>query len=469
MIGIEAPRPPANAATDRFALWNLGFRLFYRVASAFAALSIFQCAGQLPSRSRRRYASSTECGRLAPTSRRSSYRAFAGPPRLRFTHFAIGRHCHGHGSTENPDNPADEWPHGLSRATSGFRLANTGASRMTSSSTRSLRIGIVGAANIARLFVDGVRPSRKVVVTAVASRDVEKARSFARETGIAQVHSTYEALLADPEIDAIYIPLPNNLHAEWSIRAVDAGKHVLCEKPLATSASEARAMFDAARRNGVYLVEGYPYRAQPQTLKLRELLEQEAIGRLQYIQASFGFLLGDSSNIRMNPALAGGALMDAGCYPVSLVRTIAGVRPGRVHSMARWSDSGVDLAMVASMEFAGGLLAQVSCSFATARHRHAFIAGDAGSIRTTYLNDTSAAFPPVLEMKRGTAWDTQQEWFENVATNGFLAEADSFHDLVMHGWNQWAGVSPQESIDIALTLEALAASARQGIAIEVAS
>ena len=120
-----------------------------------------------------------------------------------------------------------------------------------------------------------------------------------------QVHPTYEALLADPAIDAIYNPLPNNLHAAWSIRAVDAGKHVLCEKPLATSAADARAMFDAARRNGVYLVEAYPYRAQPQTLKMRELLAAKAIGRLQSVQASFGFLLEDASNIRMNPALAG--------------------------------------------------------------------------------------------------------------------------------------------------------------------
>ena len=339
---------------------------------------------------------------------------------------------------------------------------------MASSPPRNLKIGILGAANIARLFVEGVRPSRKVAVTAVASRDVERAKTFARETGIAQVHATYEALLADPAIDAVYNPLPNNLHAEWSIRAANAGKHVLCEKPLAASGSEARAMFDAARRNDVYLAEAYPYRAQPQTLKLRELLKAKAIGRLQLIQASFGFPLSDSSNIRMSPALAGGALMDAGCYPVSLVRTVAGARPQRVCATARWAESGVDLTMVASIEFASGILAQISCSFATARHRHAFIAGDAGSIVTTYLNDTSAALPPVLELKRGIGWDTQRELIENASTNGFLAEADSFHDLVVHGWDQWAGVSPQESIDIALTLEALAVSARGGVATEVA-
>jgi xylose dehydrogenase (NAD/NADP) len=340
---------------------------------------------------------------------------------------------------------------------------------MTSSSARRLRIGILGAANIARLFVEGVRPSLKVAVTAVASRDAERARKFAGETGITQVRSTYEALLADPDIDAIYNPLPNNLHAEWSIRAANAGKHVLCEKPLATSAREARAMFDAATRNGVYLAEAYPYRAQPQTLKLRELLKENAIGRLQLIQAAFGFPLSDTSNIRLNPALAGGSLMDAGCYPVSLVRTVAGERPKRVHAVARWSESGVDRTLVASIEFASGLLAQISCSFATARHRHAFVAGDAGSIRTTYFNDTSATFPPVLEVKRGSGWDAKQEVIETAATNGFLAEAEAFRDLVVHGRNQWEGASPEESIDIALTLEALGASARQGVAIEVAN
>jgi len=340
---------------------------------------------------------------------------------------------------------------------------------MTSITPRILRIGILGAAKIARSFCDGVRPSRKVTVTAVASRDAEKGRAFAKDTGIPQVHATYEALLADPAIDAIYNPLPNNLHAQWSIRAAEAGKHVLCEKPLATSAADARAMFDAARRSGVYLAEAYPYRAQPQTLKMRELLAAKAIGHPQVVQAAFGFPLTDMANIRMDPALAGGVLMDAGCYPVSLVRMIAGERPRRVHAMAKWATSGVDLSLLASLEFPSGLLAQISCSFATLRHRHAFIAGDAGSIDTTYFNDTSAAFPPLLQVRRGSGWDAKQKTIETAATNGFLAEAESFHDLVARGWDAWTGVSPEESIDIALTLEAIYASARSGSAVDVAA
>jgi len=302
----------------------------------------------------------------------------------------------------------------------------------------------------------------------VASRDVARAQTFARETGIPQVHATYEAMLADPAIDAIYNPLPNNLHAEWSIRAVEAGKHVLCEKPLAASAAEARAMFDVARRNDVYLVEAYPYRAQPQTLKLRELLAAGAIGRVQVVQAFFGFLLSDPANIRLDPALAGGALMDAGSYPLSLVRTVAGERPARVHAVARWADSGVDRTMVASIEFASGLLAQFACSFATSRHRAAFIGGDRGSIETTYFNDTSAEQPPLLQLKRQAGKDMVRETIETPSANGFFAEAESFHDLVAHGWDHWTGATPEESIDIALALEAIAASARKGAAVDVA-
>ena len=338
---------------------------------------------------------------------------------------------------------------------------------MTTSSSPMLRIGILGAANIARLFAAGVRPSHKVAVVAVAARDAGRARKFADETGITRVHPTYDALLADPAIDAIYNPLPNSLHAEWSIRALDAGKHVLCEKPLATSGQEARAMFDAAKRNDRHLAEAYPYRAQPQTLKLGELLHQNAIGRVQLIQASFGFPLADAANIRMNPALAGGALMDAGCYPVSFVRMVAGSRPARVQALAEWSDSGVDRTLVASLEFASGLIAQISCTFATARHRHAFIAGDEGTIATSYFNDTSATFPPLLELRRGTGWDAQRDIVETASTNGFLAEAEAFRELVANGPAHWTGATPDESIDIALTLEALAASARRNASVDV--
>jgi D-xylose 1-dehydrogenase (NADP+, D-xylono-1,5-lactone-forming) len=338
---------------------------------------------------------------------------------------------------------------------------------MNKSLSAPLQIGIFGAARIARLFVEGVRPSAKVQVRAVASRDAERARTFAHDCGIPQVHATYDSLLADPAIHAVYIPLPNNLHAQWSIRAVEAGKHVLCEKPLATSADDAEAMFTAARQNKVYLVEGYPYRAQPQTLRLRELLARGEIGRLQIVQASFGFLLNDATNIRFDPKLGGGALMDAGSYPASLVRMIAGERPSRAHAIARWTESGVDRSLVGSIEFSNGVLAQIACSFAIARYRRAIIIGDAGSITTSYFNDTSTALSPILKVRRGTGSDTQQETIETSAINGFLAEAEAFYDLIAYGWERWTGSTPEESVDTMLILEALAASARQGSAIDI--
>jgi D-xylose 1-dehydrogenase (NADP+, D-xylono-1,5-lactone-forming) len=330
-----------------------------------------------------------------------------------------------------------------------------------------LRIGVLGAANIARSFIAALRGSTKVDVCAVASRDSAKAAAFAKETGVAQSFGSYEAMLADQSIEAIYNPLPNNLHAEWTIKAANAGKHVLCEKPLAANAMDAVAMFAAARTNEVYVVEAYPYRAQPQTIKLAELVRNNAIGRVQTVQASFGFPLVAPNNIRWDPTLAGGALMDAGSYPVSLVRLIAGERPVRAQAFAQFSESGVDRTLMGALEFASGLIAQISCSFGTARHRRAFIIGDVGTIDTTYFNDTGAEFPPLVHITRGSGWDAVRETIECAAMPGFFAQGEAFHDLVRHGWGAWPGATPAESTDIALALDALAASAKTGSAVHI--
>ena len=186
-------------------------------------------------------------------------------------------------------------------------------------SPSTLRIGVLGAANIARAFCAAVAESTEVVVTAIASRGGDKAAAFARDLGIPQALGSYEALLADPDIDAIYVPLPNSLHAEWAIRAAEAGKHVLCEKPLAITAREGKAMFEAARRHGVVLREGFPYLAQVQTAILRGWLAENAIGRLRLIRSSFGVYFSDPADIRLSPTLGGGALLDAGSYAVSFV------------------------------------------------------------------------------------------------------------------------------------------------------
>ena len=338
---------------------------------------------------------------------------------------------------------------------------------MTPSVRSPLRIGILSTANIARSFIKGVQPSSRVTVAGVASRDGAKAERFAAEVGVPRSYNSYEALLADPEIDAIYNPLPNSLHAEWSIRAVEAGKHVLCEKPLAATAAEARAMFEAAKRNRVHLVEAYPYRAQPQTLKLRELLDAGAIGRVQLMQASFGFTLSDAANIRFNPSLAGGASLDVGSYTVSLACMVAKARPLRVNASAQWTDSGVDLTLAATLEFPDGLLAQVSCSFATALHRQALIVGTEGILQTTFYNHPSPIAAPVLHLRRGKGPDASPEIVAVPTTNGFLGEAESFERLVREGPEQWTGVTPEESVNIMLTLEALLRSAREGKLVEI--
>jgi len=332
---------------------------------------------------------------------------------------------------------------------------------MNSSSDSPLRVGVLGAANIARAFISGVQPSTQVVVTAIASRDAGKAEKFACATGVARFHGSYEALLTDPEIDAIYNPLPNGLHAEWSIRACQAGKHVLCEKPLCMNGAEARAMFAAARENGVHLVEGYPYRAQPQTIKVLEAIAAGTIGKLQLIQSSFGFKLAEGPNIRIDAELGGGSLMDAGTYPVSLVRMVARETPTRVHAVAHWA-GGVDRALAATIEFESGLLAQICSSFATSVHRQALIVGDVGVIQTPFLNHPPADSPAEFLLKRGIAWDAQYETVQAPALNGFRAEAESFAALVNGTEKHWHGPSAEESVDIAMTLDALLRSARSG-------
>jgi xylose dehydrogenase (NAD/NADP) len=325
-----------------------------------------------------------------------------------------------------------------------------------------LRIGILGTANIARQFIAGVRPSSTVSVLAVGSRDPAKAAAFADETGIPRRYGSYAALLADHDIDAVYNPLPNSLHAEWSIRAMEAGKHVLCEKPIAVTAAEARTMFEAARRCGVHLVEGYPYRAQPQTLKLKELVDRGALGRVQLIQASMGFTMVSETNIRSSPLLGGGALMDVGVYPVSLARMLARERPAQVSAVAHWTGSGVDRTLAATIEFPSGLLAQVAGTFATSAYRQALIAGTEGVLQTTFMNHPNPVTPPVLYLKRGTGRDSTVETLETPTLNGFLAEAESFERLVRLGPDYWTGVTEPESIDIMLTVEALLQSARSG-------
>ena len=343
-------------------------------------------------------------------------------------------------------------------------------------SSGPLRIGILGCASIARQFVRDAAPSHAVRFVAVASRNVETAAAFAAANGIERHHGNYDALLADDGIDAVYIPLPNSLHAEWAIKAAEHGKHVLCEKPLALGVGEAQAMFEAARRHQVMLLEAYPYYFQPQTGALVALLNEGAIGDVRSVQSCFGFSLANpQGNIRMNPDLGGGALLDAGSYALSIIRLAMGCAPARVTADATWAESGVDISLMATLHYADGRRAQLSCAMDTANHRRATIAGSAGSIDTEYLNHTRAPgesnpfgyLPSQLRLRRGVANTIAFEDVQCPAGSGFRFAAEAFAQVV--GARDFAAVerAAVASLDNAATLEAIGRSARSERAVDV--
>jgi D-xylose 1-dehydrogenase (NADP+, D-xylono-1,5-lactone-forming) len=226
-----------------------------------------------------------------------------------------------------------------------------------------LRLGLLSTANINRMILAAARESEDVDVVAVASRDAERASAYAREHGIERALGSYEALLDDPDVDAVYVSLPNSLHVEWSIRALEAGKHVLCEKPLARTAAEAERVFDAAERTGRVLAEAFMYRHHPQTRTVAALVADGAIGDLRALRAWFSFPLADAENVRLQPELDGGSLMDVGCYCVSGMRLLAG-EPERVAAEQVVAPTGVDITFAATMRFAGDVVGTFHSSMA---------------------------------------------------------------------------------------------------------
>jgi predicted dehydrogenase len=327
-----------------------------------------------------------------------------------------------------------------------------------------MRIGILGCANIARQFTAAVAPGKWGRIEAVASRNVETAAAFAAACGIARHHGSYEALLADSGVDTIYIPLPNTMHAEWAIKAARHGKHVLCEKPLATSRADAVAMFAAAREAGVMLLEAYPYWFQPQTRDMLNLLHDGAIGEVRLMQASFGFALQNpEGNIRMNPHLGGGALLDAGSYPLSLIRLVMGCAPARVTAHARSGATGVDIGMMATLEYRDGRYAQMSCAMDVANHRRATIMGTQGTIETEYINHPSVEVPSQLRIRRGVANTIPFEEIHSAPGSGFAYCVEAFARLIAQRDFGAIERAAAASVDIAATLEAIAAAARSAL------
>jgi predicted dehydrogenase len=224
---------------------------------------------------------------------------------------------------------------------------------------------VLGAAKIARSLVPGLHQSEVARAYAVASRNQAKGEAFAHEHRFERAYSGYQALLKDPAVDVVYNPLPNHLHCQWTIRALEAGKHVLCEKPLGLDSVECRQMIAAAKKNGKLLMEAFMYRFHPQTLKIQELLSKGGIGEVRVVRAAFGFTLDETSkNVRLLPG--GGSLMDVGCYCVNAIRTFIGDEPKAVYGHQERSQTApVDMMFGGALVFSGGRLGIFNSSFRT--------------------------------------------------------------------------------------------------------
>ncbi len=260
----------------------------------------------------------------------------------------------------------------------------------------AVKWGIVSTADINRKVIPGAKESPKVDLVGVASRTQERADEYAREWDIRRAYGSYEALLEDPEIEAVYISLPNTLHCEWSVKAVEAGKHVLCEKPLSRHPEEVAAAFDAADRAGRLLSEAFMYRHNPQTKKLCELVAEGVIGDLRLIRSTFSYALFDQDNIRLNTDLEGGALMDVGCYNVSGSRLLGG-EPETVWGEAWYGPTGTDWVFTGTMRFPDDVIASFDCGTAMVNRDELEAIGTEGAI---FLDDPWHCVNPVIEIRR---------------------------------------------------------------------
>jgi len=247
-----------------------------------------------------------------------------------------------------------------------------------------IRFGILGAARIAPLaLVNPAKENSDVEVAAVAARDASRGQAFARKHGIGRVHESYDALIADPELDAVYIPLPNGLHGRWTRAALAAGKHVLCEKPFTANAAEAREIAELAKNSDRVVMEAFHYRYHPLSRRVEQIITSGELGKLTRVEAALCFPLPKFSDIRYNYSLAGGATMDAGCYAVHMVRTFGGSTPEVVSAQAKLRDPRIDRAMTAEVKFAEGHTGRIRCSMWSSRLLliSARVVGERGEMR----------------------------------------------------------------------------------------
>jgi D-xylose 1-dehydrogenase (NADP+, D-xylono-1,5-lactone-forming) len=320
-----------------------------------------------------------------------------------------------------------------------------------------LRVGLLSTARINGEILAGAAGSDRVSIVAVASRESVRAEAYAREHGLARSHGSYEALLADDEVDAIYVPLPNGMHHEWTMRSLEAGKHVLCEKPYSRHPDEVEDAFDAAERAGLVLMEAFMYRHHPQTRVVADLVAGGAVGRLRTIRSSSGFVL-PPGDVRFDVALDGGALMDVGCYCVSGSRLLAG-EPERVYGEQVVGETGVDVAFHGTLRFPGDVVAQFDCSFVQVRGQRLAAVGEEGKliVETPFRPDQGGEV--LLVREDGT---TRVEIPEG---RMFALELENLADAV-------AGDAPpllgrEDALGQARAIEALYRSAAEGRAVSL--
>jgi len=285
-----------------------------------------------------------------------------------------------------------------------------------------IRLGIISTAHINRLLIPGAHASDKVELIAVASREKSRAEAYAREWEIERAYGSYDALLEDPDVDAVYISLPNTMHCEWSIRAVEAGKHVLCEKPLSRHTADVERAFESAERSERLLTEAFMYRHNPQTKRLVELIREGAIGELRLVRSTFSYSLYDAENIRLRTDVEGGSLMDVGCYCVSGSRLLAG-EPESVFGQAYVGPSGTDWVFTGAMRFPGDVLAQFDCGTALPDRDELEAIGSEGSV---FLDDPWHCREPVIELRR----DDKVERIELDPVDSYRLELENLSDAV---------------------------------------
>jgi xylose dehydrogenase (NAD/NADP) len=320
--------------------------------------------------------------------------------------------------------------------------------------TRILRWGLISTAHINRALIPPLRASARNQLVAVASRTSEQAQAFAKEWNIPRAFGSYEAMLADPDIDVVYNSLPNSLHAEWAIKAMQAGKHVLCEKPIAVTVEQVDAMAAAAQNAGVVLAEAFMYRHHLQTLKAQELVESGAIGELRLVHGSFTYNLARPGDVRLDPALDGGSIWDVGCYPISYARAVIGAEPVEVFGWQVIGPTGVDVTFVGQMRFAGNVIARFDSSFRMPDRAHMQIVGSDGVI------DVPDPFKPERDHKILLTRNGQTETFTIPDQMLYLGEVEDMADAVLLG--KAPRINLADSRGNVAAIVALLRSAREG-------